>query len=85
MPACYLMMCTLSTAAVNLIGFLFVFAVMLFGFAQAHTMIFSARLYKFRTSTQSAYTLMQALLGDFDFEQMQQAHSIMGPVSEIPV
>ena len=39
MPACSLMMSTLATAAVNLIGFLFVFAVMLFGFAQAHTLI----------------------------------------------
>jgi hypothetical protein len=74
LPSCRLMAATLATSAINLIGFLFVFAVMLFGFAQAHTTIFGARLYKYRTTSQSAYSLIQSLLGDFDFEEMQQAH-----------
>jgi hypothetical protein len=39
----------LGTALNHLVGFLFVFAIILYGFAQAHNMAFGARLYKFRT------------------------------------
>jgi hypothetical protein len=46
MPSCQLMMATMARSANNLIGFLFVFGIMLFGFAQAHTTIFGPRLYK---------------------------------------
>jgi hypothetical protein len=74
------MMSTLATSAVNLCGFLFVFSLVLFGFAEAHTAVFGTRLYKYRTTSQSAYSLIQSLLGDFDFEELQQTHSMMGPL-----
>jgi hypothetical protein len=47
--SCYIMTATLTTALHHLMGFLFVFAIILYGFAQAHNMAFGARLYQFKT------------------------------------
>ena len=43
-------------------------------------MIFHSRLDSFRTIGQTVYTLIRSLLGDFEFEELQEAHGYMGPL-----
>ena len=41
---------------------------------------FGPKLYGFRDMTNSAYSLIQALLGDFAFEDIQRAQFVFGPI-----
>lgn len=61
-------------------GFLTVFIALLFGFAQAHCLVFKGSLYDFSTAGQSMFSLARSLLGDFDFLQLQELDSYMGPI-----
>jgi hypothetical protein len=70
---------TLERAAGGVAGFSVIFFIVFYGFAQAHAMVFSSRLKSFRTLGQSCYTLMRSLLGDFNFQDLQDAHNILGP------
>jgi hypothetical protein len=79
-PSCAILTSTLSCATSKLVGFAFVFSIILYGFAQAHTLVFGANIPHYRTSGQSAYTLIRAILGDFDFDSLQTAHPVMGPL-----
>jgi hypothetical protein len=71
---------TLARSAHELGGFMLVFFIIFYGFAQAHCMIFQGRLYAFRTLPEAIFTLMRSLLGDFDFEELQVANYHMGPL-----
>jgi hypothetical protein len=70
---------TLERAAGGVAGFSVIFFIVFYGFAQAHAMVFSSRLKSFRTLGQSCYTLMRSLLGDFRFQDLQDAHNVLGP------
>jgi len=70
---------TLSRSAQELSAFGLVFFVVMYGFAQAHAMVFQHRIFNFRTVGQTVFTLTRSLLGDFDFQEMQDGHSSMGP------
>jgi len=70
---------TLGRAASGVGGFLVIFLIIFYGFAQAHAMVFGGRLENFRTIGQSMFSLLRSLLGDFDFVQLQEAHGHMGP------
>ena len=37
-------------------------------------------LQNYRTIGSSAYTMLRSLLGDFDFEELNQNHSVLGPL-----
>jgi hypothetical protein len=71
---------TLSKSANKIKEFMIMFFIILWGFAQAHTMVFGTHLRSYRTIGQSVFTLLRSLLGDFDFEEMQYVHPIMGPL-----
>jgi hypothetical protein len=71
---------TLERSAVGCSSFLVIFFIFFFAFAQAFCIVFHSRIPQFRTIGQTNFALMEALLGDFDFDQMQNADSIMGPV-----
>ena len=58
---------TLRRSAAGVGGFGVIFAIIFFGFAQAHAMVFGPHLEGFRTITASSFTLLRSLLGDFDF------------------
>jgi hypothetical protein len=79
-PTFGLMTDTLGKAAEGVAGFSIIFFIIFFGFAQAHAMIFNGRLESFRTVGQTMFSLLRSLLGDFDFDELQQAHGYMGPL-----
>jgi hypothetical protein len=71
---------TLERSASGCASFLVIFFVFFFAFAQAFCVVFHSRVPAFRTIGQTNYALMEALLGDFDFESLQAADGYMGPV-----
>lgn len=71
---------TLELAAGDMAGFVVCFLAVFYGFAQAHTMIFGRTLSNYRTLQQSCYTMLRSLLGEFDFGELRQESSTMGPV-----
>ena len=79
-PSFRLLLDTIQYAAPSLLGFLLVFFMVVFGFAQAHSMVFGESLEEFRTIEISGYTLLCALLGEFKFERLQQKDEYMGPM-----
>lgn len=79
-PQFHLMTDTLGRSFYGVAGFAFVFFVILSGFGMAYTIMFSSRINGFRTFGQSLFTLTLSLLGDFNFQELQASHGIMGPL-----
>merc|ERR1719181_939295 len=50
-----------------------------FAFGCAFHMSFGARLHNYRNLTATFYTLLQALLGDFNFDELTHEDKIFGP------
>mmetsp|Transcript_13627 Transcript_13627/g.32265 ORF Transcript_13627/g.32265 Transcript_13627/m.32265 type:complete len:460 (+) Transcript_13627:1208-2587(+) len=78
-PVYALMTKTLVAAVDELLAFFVVFAIIMFGFAQAHCMYFGNILSSYRTITDSFYTLFRAMLGDFNFTETYEVSYILGP------
>ena len=79
-PVFGLLLDTLKQAQSTLLGFMVVFLVVFYGFAQSHAMIFGEANASFRTIEMSSYTLLRSLLGDFDFEALHTKDAYMGPL-----
>jgi hypothetical protein len=78
-PTFALLSDTLKHAGPELLSFMFVFLLVGYGFVQAHTMIFRDRIEGYRSMKHSGFSLMCALLGDFDFDELYDADTILGP------
>jgi hypothetical protein len=59
-----------KVAGPDLMSFMFVFLLVGYGFVQAHTMTFRDRIQGYRSMKHASFSLMCALLGDFDFDQV---------------
>jgi len=71
---------TIGKAGPDVMAFMMVFGIILWGFSQAHGMVFHAKLYDYRSLDNSVYALVRSLLGDFDFESLRHADKTMGPI-----
>ena len=71
---------TFVFAASPLFSFTFVFVIVLWGFAQAHSMLFGASLKNYSTIEFSLYTLLRAMMGDFAFEELLGVNRYLGPL-----
>lgn len=70
---------TIKAAGPDLLGFAFVFLHIIYGFVQAHSMVFRDRIEGFRSVSMSAFTLLSSLLGDFDFYTLYEGDRDLGP------
>jgi hypothetical protein len=70
---------TLSRAGGAIGAFLVIFLMIAFAFGTAFHMTFGPRLYNYRNLTSTFYTLLQALLGDFDFDELTTEDKLFGP------
>eukprot|EP01006_Ploeotia_vitrea_P027204 TRINITY_DN60062_c0_g1_i1.p1 TRINITY_DN60062_c0_g1~~TRINITY_DN60062_c0_g1_i1.p1 ORF type:complete len:817 (-),score=74.02 TRINITY_DN60062_c0_g1_i1:414-2864(-) len=71
---------TIAKARSDLVFFLIIFMVVFFGFALSYHLAFGLDLAGYRTWWQAVNTLFLALLGDFDFESMQNSNRVLAPV-----
>jgi len=56
------------------------FMIVFMAFAQYGYLLFGPKLYDFSKLALAAYTLLRAMLGDFDFPSFQAAHPSLGPL-----
>lgn len=79
-PSFGLLMDTFANSAMPLVSFTLVFFIVFWGFSQAHTMLFGKTVSSYRSIELSMWTLLRAMLGDFNFDEMFSANRFLGPV-----
>ncbi|ESO05743.1 hypothetical protein HELRODRAFT_171411 [Helobdella robusta] len=70
---------TLGACAKDLGGFSIMFFIVFLAFAQLGYLLFGAEVSDFNAYETAIFTLFRIILGDFNFQALQQANSILGP------
>eukprot|EP00753_Platysulcus_tardus_P021768 PLAT9116.1.p1 GENE.PLAT9116.1~~PLAT9116.1.p1 ORF type:complete len:627 (+),score=343.74 PLAT9116.1:659-2539(+) len=71
---------TLSRAAAGVTGFAVIFGLIMFASALSFLLTFGAGLNGFRNLSTSFFSLLRALLGDFEFEELRAQNRFLGPL-----
>src|SRR5690606_10344932 len=71
---------TLSRCAKDVAGFAIMFFIVFLAYAQLGYLIFGTQVQGFSTFAQSIFTLFRIVLGDFDFEAIETANRVLGPI-----
>ncbi|TNN12884.1 Polycystic kidney disease 2-like 1 protein isoform 2 [Schistosoma japonicum] len=71
---------TMDIAANDLFGFLVMFCIVYFAYAQMSYLAFSARTIEYSSFTQTTYSLLRIMLGDISFPSILKSHPVLGPV-----
>ncbi|NXS62310.1 PK2L2 protein, partial [Brachypteracias leptosomus] len=71
---------TLSRCTKEIIGFAFMFFIIFFAFAQLGYLVFSSQVEEFSTFQNCIFTQFRIVLGDFNFEAIEAANRILGPI-----
>ncbi|XP_046393954.1 polycystic kidney disease 2-like 1 protein [Ischnura elegans] len=71
---------TLSRSSKDIAGFAVMFLIVFFAFAQLGYLLFGTQVKAFKSFGDSSFTLLCIILGEFDFEAMQNANRILGPI-----
>ncbi|OAF70046.1 Polycystin-2 [Intoshia linei] len=70
---------TISNSSTDLVGFAIMFFIVFLAFAQLGYLLFGSEIKDFRNYESCIYTLFRIILGDFNFQQLQQADEYLGP------
>jgi len=70
---------TLAKCAKDIMGFLVMFLIVFVAFMQWGFLLFGTQVKDFSTVGDSFFTLFRIILGDFDFEAIENANRILGP------
>ena len=71
---------TLSRCAKDVAGFAIMFFIVFLAYAQLGYLIFGTQVHDFSTFSYSIFTLFRIILGDFDFEAIETANRVLGPI-----
>ncbi|XP_066248663.1 polycystin-2-like protein 1 [Euwallacea similis] len=71
---------TIRKCAKDILGFSVMFFVAYFAYAELGYLVFGNQVESFRSFGQSMFTLLRTILGDFDYETIQKANSIVAPI-----
>jgi polycystin 2 len=71
---------TLSRCAKDVAGFAVMFFIVFLAYAQIGFLVFGTQVYDFSSFQFSIYSLFRIILGDFDFEALETANYILGPI-----
>eukprot|EP01043_Picozoa_sp_COSAG02_P064526 COSAG02_NODE_9461_length_2209_cov_1.006161_2_plen_345_part_00 len=71
---------TLRKAIYPTVSFLIMFFIIFVGCGQAFNMAFGPYMKSYSTFTSSMMSLFRALLGEFEYDEMQQTHAVIGPM-----
>jgi len=71
---------TLSKCGKDLTGFAIMFFIFFLAFTQLGYLLFGSQVQDYSTMTQAFFSLFRTILGDFNFPELQQASSILGPM-----
>ncbi|RXG73272.1 Polycystic kidney disease 2-like 1 protein [Armadillidium vulgare] len=71
---------TLSRCAKDVIGFGVMFFIVFFAFAQLGYLLFGTQVSDFSSFINAVFTLLRTILGDFNFQAIEEANRILGPL-----
>ncbi|ESO83923.1 hypothetical protein LOTGIDRAFT_229509 [Lottia gigantea] len=71
---------TLGRCAKDLAGFAVMFFIIFLAFTQLGYLLFGTQVKDFSSFQNSFFTLFRIILGDFDFQQLEAANRILGPI-----
>ena len=71
---------TLSKCSTDILGFMVMFFIVFFAFAQLGYLMFGSSLLDYSTFGTAVFTLLRIILGDFDFPSLIQASPLFGPI-----
>ncbi|XP_013783094.1 polycystin-2-like [Limulus polyphemus] len=70
----------LQEGAKDLVGFAVMFSIVFLAYAQLGYLMFGSHLIDFSSISNSIFTLLRVLLGDFDFYALEEIHGVLGPI-----
>uniref|UniRef100_A0A3P8X4U0 Polycystin-2 n=1 Tax=Cynoglossus semilaevis TaxID=244447 RepID=A0A3P8X4U0_CYNSE len=71
---------TMSRCAKDLVGFAIMFFIIFLAYAQLAYLVFGTQVSDFSTFQASIYTQFRIILGDFEFSEIVEANSVLGPI-----
>lgn len=71
---------TLARCAKDIFGFSVMFFIVFFAYAQLGYLLFGGIVEGYSSFASTLFSLFRTILGDFDFEALQSAHSSLGPI-----
>jgi len=71
---------TIGKAKKDLAGFMVMFMIIFFAFAQLGYLLFGTQVRDFSDLINAMLTLFRIILGDFDFHELEMAHRVLGPI-----
>ncbi|XP_054164324.1 polycystic kidney disease 2-like 1 protein [Oppia nitens] len=71
---------TLSRCAKDVAGFGVMFFIVFFAFAQLGYLLFGTQVKDYSSFGKSVFTLLRLILGDFDFQALEAANRVLGPI-----
>ncbi|KAK4881655.1 hypothetical protein RN001_004974 [Aquatica leii] len=71
---------TLKTCATNVVGFALMFFVVFFAYAELGYLLFGTQVIGFCGFYVSMITLIRTILGDFDYEEIEESDSLYAPI-----
>ncbi|NXO50278.1 PK2L2 protein, partial [Aramus guarauna] len=71
---------TLSRCAKDIIGFAIMFFIIFFAYAQLGYLVFGSQVEEFSSFQNCIFTQFRIVLGDFNFETVEAANRILGPI-----
>ncbi|XP_010070750.1 PREDICTED: polycystic kidney disease 2-like 2 protein, partial [Pterocles gutturalis] len=71
---------TLSRCAKDIIGFAIMFFIIFFAYAQLGYLVFGSQVEDFSSFQNCIYTQFRIVLGDFNFETVEAANRVLGPI-----
>ncbi|UYV82599.1 PKD2 [Cordylochernes scorpioides] len=71
---------TLSRCSKDVAGFGTMFFIIFFAFAQLGYLLFGSQVEDFSSFMVAVFTLLRLILGDFDFEELEAANRVLGPI-----
>ncbi|CAG9853679.1 unnamed protein product [Phyllotreta striolata] len=71
---------TLSKCAMDMLGFSLMFFIIFFAYAELGYLLFGNQVEEFNSFHIAMFTLLRTILGDFDYQKIQEANRILAPV-----
>uniref|UniRef100_UPI00398F7AA6 polycystin-2-like protein 1 n=1 Tax=Pristiophorus japonicus TaxID=55135 RepID=UPI00398F7AA6 len=71
---------TLSRCAKGIVGFAIMFFIVFFAYAQLGYLIFGTQVERFHTFGECIFSQFRIILGDFNFDEIEAANQILGPI-----
>uniref|UniRef100_A0A915IHF6 Polycystic kidney disease 2-like 1 protein n=1 Tax=Romanomermis culicivorax TaxID=13658 RepID=A0A915IHF6_ROMCU len=71
---------TLSRCSKDVGGFAIMFFIFFFAYAQLGYLLFGTQVLDYSTFYNATFTLLRIILGDFNFQALEQANRVLGPI-----